>query len=846
MTGAQTNDTGFGFVPQQAAGAHAVTLFGTRTDFQRALERVVEHITTAICREREVVPAMTFALHAPWGSGKSTALDFIQHLVLAKVGERAVVRFGRLEASRWHRGVDARSALAYTVARAFAGQNAESAAALLTLVTNLSAEDGGRLPAAGRGAQLAMTTALVRLLDGPAGTTPMLEDWLAAEVSADNSWYVILIDDVDRSSPEFTAALLQACTHWATNDGGADGRLGSRFFFIVASGEEHLLEAMEHVPGGRDRPQEALQKYVQLRVDLPTFFSTHVEIAQFLAGVIDAGGPVAPGTVAAEVRARLGEVIASPARTGTMWWDEPTAGVLAPALRVDRATPRRAKDDLNRLLREYPRTSMDLAAVKKAVIRAFWPDFWWDYLYSLQGDAASADQVKLARARAVREVGRQFQRLWEQPTDKLREAFDASLAAISGGEGELAERFDPHLAIYLSLRPLEPPDDQLGMIPARDAEDRGRLPAEHVRALPTGGDKLADESGTRPESSVRDWGSEALRLYLESEQAGDDPDGRVRGLASLERLAGLAERGFLTESSAITIGNAAVNAESWRDLGLARRLYEHALRLDPMRWGVAQNYVDFIVGSRQEALFPRAEELLARLRGPGAAYRPDRTEALGVRLATARDSTADASTAVEHAVERIRAQRTLDSLLSQVRLLRETGAYDQLVAAGRLVAEHAGSDADRYTVLRVLADSLANSQDNAHKTVSADLFRYLLRSGLACLAGSTASEDADAIRHNLATLYNRLDQKPAAMAIWRDLYGTGRADDIVRRSFALALSDGDSEHQRAALAVLEGQPISLPDSGPPEVPARLSAGEPWWDGLPTQVRQPCGTSWLES
>jgi hypothetical protein len=154
----------------------------------------------------------------------------------------------------------------------------------------------------------------------------------------------------------------------------------------------------------------------------------------------------------------------------------------------------------------------------------------------------------------------------------------------------------------------------------------------------------------------------------------------------------------------------------------------------------------------------------------------------------------------------------------------------------------ARSDGDRYTSLRLLADHLATDGD---RRMSAEIYRYLLCSGLCGTAVAGSGGDVDAVRHNLATLLTSMDHRDAALLLWRGIYDQGRADGAVRRALAMALSSrGTLQNQADAREVMEGRPISSPVPVPPPVPDHLYDGERWWEELPIAQYDSTGDDWL--
>jgi hypothetical protein len=879
------------FVSQQPAGGDGELLMRHHPEYQGAVDRVVQHIVAAAKGLFPEVPPFAFVVQAPWGAGKSTALEYVR-AGLKNCPNLAVVQF---EASSWDRQeglTNPRSALALGIAQALFDPTEWG-----EIEHNLDGKPS--VSPMGDGWDMRSHLGLAEAISRQVAGTLLLERWIAEKLaqrrrsaesgpegtggqgaSSDRGAgaggpdgavraVVVLADDVDRCSLSFTAGLLHASCLWS-------GVRDTKFFFGFASGRHHLEAAMrEHPPGGASRAAQALQKYVQIWFDIPPFFGSDGAVPRFLAQLLGGDGAVRGEPhvledlvrrldravedyeeVDKDHRLGIGAEVFRPFKS-----DEYC--LLAPLLRVDgRTTPREVKERLNAVLAHYPRSNVDEGNVKNSVIRAFWPDFWWKCLqpvfYSHPNNRSPRVAALAEEITGLVELGKTLEGYWRLPDEKLESIFQA----VMERPFSLIETPDPRLAIYLALRPVVDPNDGSALrirpgllLPRGEGSVKEERYTEINKAAPDELPRLDEgvppvdplaRSAVRAASGGRRGqgrSDDALMLYLESEQAMKDgrPGARSRAVQALERLLRLAHSGRLGSGDSVPVANGAVNAENLEDFALAEGLYQEAMTLDPEGWGNIQNYVDFLIMQRQEESYDRADELLTQLEIQGHEYKPEKTRAMRQRLEAARKE-GDAPAIAEEVLARIRQEPTLDVLVANWRLMEELQVPGVVVSATQLVTMAARSDSDRYTSLRLLADHLATDGD---RRMSAEIYRYLLCRGLCGAAVTGGGGDADAVRHNLATLLASLDHRDAALVLWRGIYDGGRADGSVRRALAMALSSrGTLGDQADAREVMEGRPISSPVPEPPPMPDHLYDGERWWEEVPIARYDSSGDDWL--
>jgi hypothetical protein len=144
-------------------------------------------------------------------------------------------------------------------------------------------------------------------------------------------------------------------------------------------------------------------------------------------------------------------------------------------------------------------------------------------------------------------------------------------------------------------------------------------------------------------------------------------------------------------------------------------------------------------------------------------------------------------------------------------------------------------DQAKYHCLRLLADLHNGGSPHQVRAKSIDIYLYLLRTGMACMAGGPGAID---VKHNLASDLIGLGYKNAAALLWESIYSDGAGDDAIRRGFGNAL--GEVQLMSAAAAVLIGQalpPLKLEAEVLP-FPFAVNVDH-WWERLSVGTYPPC-------
>lgn len=205
-------------------------------------------------------------------------------------------------------------------------------------MTQAPARDGSTLPLADA---LSFNAAMRQLAEAP----PVLEESMRQigeeqrKAAGVQGVHVVYIDDLDRCSTQFTVDVLASTTFWATSE-------QDNVYFVLAASREHLLDSLrENLPLGVRYPEQALEKYVHLGLNLPAFLNKPAEVHAYYGHLLARIGTSAD--VEPERLAEFSEIFAA-------GMDDYPRSAVAPLLRCDASlTPRSAKSRLNTFLAEF-------------------------------------------------------------------------------------------------------------------------------------------------------------------------------------------------------------------------------------------------------------------------------------------------------------------------------------------------------------------------------------------------------------------------------------------------------------------------------------------------------------
>lgn len=507
------------------------SLYENRRGLASSLDRMVQHICGG-----ENAAGMTFGVFGPWGTGKSTALNYLHHRIQqSAIG--ADVTFSYFDAARWQHHPNVRDGLTYEIIQGFMGENWHDFANELF---DPEPPARGKDPVHSEQGIYSASMLFGKLRRGY-DSLPLPEDQIVDRMIADRKTagpmftHVVFVDDVDRCSEKFTAEMLAAINNWTANP-------RVRLFFVVAADRRHLLRALEeHLPRGSGSPSVALEKYIHVTLDMPILLRDRTEVSGFIA---DAWWRL---KITSDDRLQpVKDLLRASERSFP-------DSVLAPLLQVDpHITPRDVITRINRFSTEFRPAQSELSEsiVKGWVIKAFWPNFWWETIEKLDLFDRNVDDrgdfaAERNRLEHIVRYGQALRPLYDLALPELTQA----LHFLAQREGVDVSDIDPRLAIYLAS---DPPY---------------RLPFE---ATPGPGGPQ-DPFQIRLDTG-RDLGNEIFDIYVKSESA--LAQGRTEEcLDYVRQIAELAREDGVPSTSSDYVGNTAVTATMIDQMGLALDLY---------------------------------------------------------------------------------------------------------------------------------------------------------------------------------------------------------------------------------------------------------------------------------
>ena len=650
---------------------------------------------------------------------------------------------------------------------------------------------------------------------------------------------LVIIDDLDRANSDFVARILDTVKRFvATAD----------LYFLVAADHRVLVKAIaartDSWRGLGITPENALEKYIRLRIGLPDFSSLPgLPLRQWL-------------DLPEKQRSLL-----RPAGSLDASRDFPETIIRAMGNGI---TPRELKRLINQVtIRLHDMLIPDDRAkraeqwgtvVFSEVLRMFWPEasaadgdlrLMWRLAHIADVVSAFDEGTCLSlgvktlgeiappsarRFRALCQLARELKDLLSQ--DGVNEPANSAKAYWDGWRN-----FAPPVTAPAPEPPKEQ-NKQSNILP-EDGGSSGKL--EELGGEADGGSPfLKTTDGWREQVGVRADGVSAgappvasfvpevalatnsrrhrvnqldvelQRIEVEVDSRPDGPKAR----SLLERALKLIEENF-PATSAVQVGNLAVSAENADYPEIAWRL--HSLQRDAGRFDGAPNvssqYVSFLVDCKWKRLpmaDPRAgsddpivvaEYWLEQIEKVGVG--PD----LGLRMARLRAQLA----ILKAGGDKSPVQEALAAMLSQyssaptrdgaIGLLSMASHSEnvpelvrQVVTAYRTA--HGEDDAWLPDIMRGAGDVLATSASPEAQNEAIRFYEMLK---------PTPKWNADT-KHNLATLlYNLRDEEDRAMLLWEEAYREKPDDLTIRRGFAQILKRRG--RNKEALAVLEGKPL---------------------------------------
>lgn len=776
----------------------ATALFDSTVGLIPRLARIGDQILASAARPD--VRGTTWTVTGPWGTGKSTALRYVRECILDAVGDQPPPIFVDFPAPLYAQG-SARAGLmleTYLAAEQWLhdhlgdslGEGPQSVTS--TAIDALRVQPGsmaGHFDAevARLKAQGELADALRRSIDAGLTFEQRLPEIIRAKTGLTPPT-VILIDDLDRPTDSaYVRDVLVAANYWTQL---------ANHFVVIAADEDRIRAALAEQLGPANGAADAgLSKYVQVTVRLPPAIVSPAAAAALLRNYVERNS-----LAAAMQELLVGELgkVDGDARTSA------DRGLLGPL--VEPCVPRELKERFNELVSvlggaQEPSTQV----VQRAVLETRWREVFRTRVEPAELGRDRVQHSWCAHLVDLAELVRADAPRTDQRTQVAMLLDVARLSGLSIDEGEAA------MGLYLAANPpswlgraqpaLTPLGGPLGPRMSPELIARDFAPAD--AALP----------------DIPGMVSQNLRdRLIDLRTAAEARDARRMKAAFDEIVPSIEALDDIPSELAPVLGNLALRFASLEMPQQALRLHICAMRADPDHINVSQNLVDYVLDKEIRPYYDGCAAILDHIESipAGRNWKPHRTRLLRLRLAVATGRPpehADVTELVEGAVAEgsVWGPAELVDLLNVADALKRYELVDGI--GGALIRSEAGDLYEQTRSLRAIADTIANSDDPRDEDFGAEIYLFLLRSGL--VERFTAQNQAETMT-NLATLLRGRDQRrPAAYLEW-EAYRRHQTPELALR-LARALNElGDTETGRA---MLEGR-IAVPERPPAEPPFR--------------------------
>ena len=816
------------------APEHPVDLAGDRLfqgneAFFNRLQFVADHIVSAVSSP-EQAEAIVFAVTAPWGTGKSSAL----HVLLDLVHQRIQALDDSIERDRVSSSLKIKDRMVFTTStfrahlHASVGQPARIRLAYDVLFGStywkrllqdigFSEHDSS----VGPPRPIAAKTYLRKYLGGLAETAPALEEWIAHALldyatepsrhttSGLKHIHLEFIDDLDRCDAQYTAEVLAALSFWADLP---------NLFFVVSADLEHLQNAARIATDLNERyPGEALEKFVHFQIEVPSLVATRRDVARFCLNLL----PETPAQQFESIEKLRGLLDAAAKNI--------SPSLLSPLLNAQ--TPRQAKRIFNRLIAEFKQLRyIEDENTKLLVVNLAWGQAYDQYIGSAISETTGRGQQE----------PRLHRHDWlnlglDLAADALRSSDDAKTAEQRLSDMARSQGLDlgdcpPTMLLYLAEEPrYRLPDKDATYSQGLDRSTNDRERSAAFRFVPG-----QSEDVTQQIASIEQEITFALTIDKDPQKAID--------LANSVFV--LAQSDKLSARQAGTIGNIAVDLERV-DPNVAWQLYNLAQQLNPEHANNRLNAADFLLTYADERALDAVAEHLDWLATNRPDHRPTRQTLHRVDLQIKRNENPDARLLYQLA-DAVATDAELGIVGHVIRMLRTLKHYDILEDMMRRRIVRSQDDPESSlggldVLLGVTAEALLGAPGGEAEERGVDMTRYMLGVGFIKNAQAISG-----FAHNLAVTFEE-NHPDVAGGLWRYAYELYPADPRLRRSYAgFLLEKGDPDNARA---VQIGQEVTIPALMDDDichllsaVPAYMSTEVRWWENYVPEDRQhalPC-------
>lgn len=812
------------------------------------LERIAETIVRS--KEDPPSPSMTFAVHGKWGTGKSSALKMLRSFVRERsveAGKRPVFceyQAPALQAARR----DARTTLAMRILQSIAmagdarkiSQRLEDYARIIDRDRTEGLQSTG-----GATAETVWDAAMFDRISAVLTSIPDLCGIIIRQELASSEkgqcLLVVLLDDLDRCGSDFVLSLLQEIQYLSDID---------NLFFVMAVDEEVLRGAVRSQGGGKSvmETDRELEKYLQHAVWVPPLDGARAK--EFVKGLAE--------------RAPRVKRLVEP-----LWPQDDTREAFDLLLEgLHEMTPRSVKRYLNLLAPKidgalearavHPSDVLGKRAVfKEKMIETTWPDFHRNVLAKAVGEASSKGDPKAVNLVAELEgIGRDARERNAPDTKVLHDLKYVCEEYPHMGLGDVPVKLVRYLAIapplpyawlpgidHLKPVSLEKPRSLREADPEStltDEEDEAKsLEPEGTETLATRGARAfslefaappvkedSADDGVAPPNPLRQFQG----IYLSiGKTFARDPQ---RALQNAQRAYDLVQsnRARFDKRHVDRLIDI-VNTISLIEFhSIASKLCELALDLDPENMDAARDYLDLIVRLQVAELYPRAGELVQRLRSSGTDPWPERTLYYELMLGKAQGRLAGFDE------ERLRStvnefKRRAGSRSRYSWLMRALAQIGDRGLAREVTKTHyhAGGPRDAAVALCSMAKFDAASPDVNDEREALELYRYAIETHRADLLRIRIRPGR--VLHEYAALLFKHEYEHAAGEIWFRAYQQNPRNEDLRHEYSAYLMRANAPD--LARKVSNGEPIDrmVTLAKRKELPASFvgSDVDRWWE-----------------
>lgn len=797
------------FEEERPVGRDGAALFGATDGLLGRLDRIADGIVGAALGPAPTSRSITFLVSGDWGTGKSSALRYIEDRVADELTSRGISGRDAPVVFVWYRapqhaGHSARASLLYEMVVAIQHLHEDLTEVLMqALRVEPIPFDALDPDLQGPADAVATRLGLANGLTGAVDAGPALELWLKQYLATRRRRLttVVFIDDLDRcNSSEFVKDVLVATQHW--------GEAANHFFVIGADEGRVRASLREHLAEAKRSPDGGLSKYVHVSLALPPVIPGFGDGVALVRGYLDRVRLHEP------TRAVLHQLLAATP-------DGPVT-LLEPLLVG--CTPRELKRRFNSLVglvdRADDRPAPEEWIIKRAVLQVRWPRQFQRHIRpaEVQGDAGM-----IARLNHLIALG----------SDALRtdpRGRERSLRRIAEGarrSGLKLGRDDALLALYLASEPpWTPPgtDGTDATLPNTRRHDRRE--SKDVIGAPSYRDinELMSSLGAVPEDAL----TQRIELLRTTAELRDEEKMRTLFEQTAPTIEAIEE---LPPSIATVLGNAAL---AYAAAGLRREalfLHWSAHRANRGHVNVAQNFVDYVLDQQVAGLYRVCDETLQRVRADSGGSLRQRLLELRMDLRLRRGGSQDA------ALDEIVARATEDGstigrtdLIDLLELCRDRNRYrDMPAVASVLLDRESGDIAEQASTARILADTLGGSRRPEDEEYAAEVYRGMMLTGL---IRKLSPQGQNHTLQNLGSLLrSRSLTAAAAYVFWCALQledsielRTRLARTVNRLGFADAAEDLLSGHTAASRIPAPAAPATFPR---PLLP-RNEAGRAWF------------------